>query len=105
MVVVWNGLAGGDAEYCAAIVAMNPVVTILLYSLFASLFINELPDHMGVASNAEIHVSFQEVAENVAIYMSISFGLALLRLPRAKAIGDASTSSRYESSIGERIPS
>lgn len=78
MVVVWNGLAGGDGEYCAAIVAMNSVVTIILYSPYASLFINELPDHMGVVSSADIHVSFGQVAKNVAIYMGIPFALALL---------------------------
>lgn len=94
MVVVWNALADGDAEYCAAIVAMNSVITIGLYSPYAGLFINELPPHMGIDMNITsddstdaIHVSIGEVAKNVGIYMGIPFALALLTwfsLTRAK---------------------
>jgi ACR3 family arsenite transporter len=94
MVVVWNALADGDAEYCAAIVAMNSVITIGLYSPYAGLFINELPREMGIDMNITdassgdvIHVSIGEVAKNVGIYMGIPFALALLTwysLTRAK---------------------
>ncbi|ETI36492.1 arsenical-resistance protein [Phytophthora nicotianae] len=78
MVVVWNSLAGGDAEYCAAIVAMNSVLTIGLYSPYAGLFINDLPSHLGIDSSTEIHVAMGEVAKNVAIYMGAPFVAALL---------------------------
>ncbi|KAG6620863.1 arsenical-resistance protein [Phytophthora cinnamomi] len=78
MVVVWNSLAGGDAEYCAAIVAMNSVLTIGLYSPYAGLFINDLPSHLGIDSSAEIHVAMGEVAKNVGIYMGAPFVAALL---------------------------
>ncbi|POM62624.1 Arsenical-resistance protein [Phytophthora palmivora] len=78
MVVVWNSLAGGDAEYCAAIVAMNSVITIGLYSPYASLFINTLPSHLGIDSSAKIHVAMGEVAKNVGIYMGAPFMAALL---------------------------
>jgi ACR3 family arsenite transporter len=78
MVVVWNALAGGDAEYCAAIVAMNSVLTIGLYSPYAGLFINDLPSHLGIDSSAEIHVAMGEVAKNVGIYMGAPFVAALL---------------------------
>lgn len=87
MVVVWNALAQGDAEYCAAIVAMNSVITIALYSPYAALFINELPPHMGIEVIGSVHVSIGEVAKNVAIYMGIPFVLAVLTwftLTRAK---------------------
>ncbi|KAG1685043.1 hypothetical protein DVH05_009734 [Phytophthora capsici] len=78
MVVVWNSLAGGDAEYCAAIVAMNSVLTIGLYSPYAGLFINDLPSHLGINSTTEIHVAMGEVAKNVGIYMGAPFVAALL---------------------------
>lgn len=77
MVVVWNALAGGDDEYCAALVGINSVITIALYSPYASLFINTLPDHMGIETS-EIHVSIGEVTKNVCIYMGVPFALALL---------------------------
>ncbi|KAG6617403.1 CCR4-NOT transcription complex subunit 1 [Phytophthora cinnamomi] len=72
MVVVWNSLAGGDAEYCAAIVAMNSVLTIGLYSPSAGLFINDLQSHLGIDSSAEIHVAMCVVAKNGGIYVSAS---------------------------------
>lgn len=78
MVVVWNSLAGGDAEYCAAIVAMNSVLTIGLYSPYAGLFINDLPSHLGIDSSTKIHVAMGEVAKNVGIYMGAPFVAALL---------------------------
>ncbi|KAF1329318.1 Arsenical-resistance protein, partial [Globisporangium splendens] len=77
MVVVWNALAGGDSEYCAAIVGVNSVLTLALYSPYASLFINELPRHMGIEAS-EVHVSIGEVTKNVGIYMGVPFTLALL---------------------------
>lgn len=94
MVVVWNALAGGDDEYCAAIIGVNSVVTIALYSPYASLFINELPSHMGIESTGsdakqQVHVDLGEVAKNVAIYMGVPFVLALLTwfsLTRAKGV-------------------
>lgn len=83
MVVVWNALAGGDDEYCAAIIGVNSIVTIALYSPYASLFINELPGRMGIHADnptiaEQVHVNLGEVAKNVAIYMGVPFVLALL---------------------------
>uniref|UniRef100_H3GAH9 Arsenical-resistance protein n=1 Tax=Phytophthora ramorum TaxID=164328 RepID=H3GAH9_PHYRM len=78
MVVVWNSLAGGDAEYCAAIVAINSVLTMGLYSPYAGLFINDLPSHLGIDSSTKIHVAMGEVAKNVGIYMGAPFVAALL---------------------------
>ena len=46
MVLVWNELALGDREYCAAIVAVNSLVTIALYSPYAILYLVTLPHLM-----------------------------------------------------------
>ncbi|TMW55864.1 hypothetical protein Poli38472_008512 [Pythium oligandrum] len=78
MVVVWNSLAGGDDEYCAAIVAVNSILTIVLYSFYATFLLNDLPDAMHLATSDDIAVSMGEVAQNVGIYMGIPFVLAIV---------------------------
>ncbi|DAZ96086.1 TPA: hypothetical protein N0F65_000634 [Lagenidium giganteum] len=76
MVVVWNSLARGDDEYCAAIIAINSLLTIVLYSPYAALFIKTMPKTMHIESYS-VSVSIDEVAKNVGIYMGVPFVLAV----------------------------
>ena len=62
MVMVWNELARGDAEYCAVLVVLNSVLQIALYSPYAVWFVNV----MGGAG-ADIRVSYGDVAISVLI--------------------------------------
>lgn len=73
MVMVWNQLAGGDANYCAVLVVLNSVLQIALYSPYAVWFVNI----MGGAG-ADIHVSYGNVAISVLIYLGIPLGAGLL---------------------------
>jgi ACR3 family arsenite transporter len=101
MVVVWNTLAGGDDEYCAAIVAINSLLTIALYSPYAALFLNELPKQMSLQSFSA-HVSLGEVAKNVGIYMGVPFvlGLATWFLVGRVWKGDAWYRTKFTPRIG-----
>ena len=63
MVMIWNELARGNADYCAILVVINSILQIILYSPYALLFINKI----GGQHRADIHVSYGNVAISVLI--------------------------------------
>jgi len=79
MVIVWVELAKGDREYCAAIVALNSVITIFLYSPYAVLFLITMPQAMlGTTGTNTVDVTMGDIAISVGIYLGIPLAAGVL---------------------------
>lgn len=70
-VLIWTGLAGGDEQYCAILVAVNSILQIVLYAPLAILFVNVI-SHGGAAP-----VSYSTVATSVGVFLGIPLGAAI----------------------------
>ena len=72
MVLIWTGLAGGDEEYCAILVAINSVLQMVLYAPLAILFVRVIggDDYEGV--------SYSLVAQSVGVFLGIPLGVAII---------------------------
>lgn len=81
--LIWTGLAGGDEEYCAILVAVNSVLQMVLFAPLSILFLRVISHESGT-----VHVSYSTVATSVAVFLGIPLGAAILtRLTLRKLVG------------------
>ncbi|KAG2418328.1 hypothetical protein HFD88_001429 [Aspergillus terreus] len=73
MVLVWTGLAGGDGEYCAILVAINSILQMVLFAPLAIFFIRVIG-----GSDGGLTIDYSLAAKSVGVFLGIPLGAAIV---------------------------
>ncbi|KAL4937225.1 hypothetical protein BDV06DRAFT_216049 [Aspergillus oleicola] len=73
MVLIWTGLAGGDSDYCAILVAINSILQMVLFAPLAIFFIRVIG-----GSDEGVTIDYDLAAKSVGVFLGIPLGAAIV---------------------------
>ncbi|KAL4950721.1 sodium bile acid symporter family-domain-containing protein [Aspergillus filifer] len=73
MVLIWTGLAGGDGDYCAILVAINSILQMILFAPLAIFFIRVIG-----GSDDGVTIDYDLAAKSVGVFLGIPLGAAIV---------------------------
>ncbi len=71
MVIIWSGLACGDREAAAVLVALNSVFQVIACGLLGWFYLDLLPQRLGLGDGRGLDVSVWKIALNVIVLLGI----------------------------------
>ncbi|WP_083984329.1 ACR3 family arsenite efflux transporter [Corynebacterium epidermidicanis] len=71
MVLIWNDLACGDSELAAVLVALNSIFQVLAFGALGWLYLEALPQWLGLGDGVSVHFETTEIVKSVLIFLGI----------------------------------
>lgn len=81
--LIWTGLAGGDTEYCAILVAINSMLQMVLFAPLALFFIQIISHGDGTS------LQYSTAAKSVAVFLGIPLAAAIVTRFTIRKLFDA----------------
>ncbi|MFG3285473.1 ACR3 family arsenite efflux transporter [Streptomyces sp. NPDC048111] len=100
MVIIWNDLACGDREAAAVLVALNSVFQVVAFGLLGWLYLDLLPNWLGLGDGRHLDIPLWKIALNVVIFLGVPLAAGFL----TRRIGENRLGrAKYESNFLPRI--